>query len=268
MDTALDEIEFLARSKHRVEVLDALAERPHSRADLRALTGASASTIGRMLGEFEARCWIERTEHRYETTLLGTFVAEGMLTLLERMETERTLRGVCQWLPTKEIGFDIELFADAVVTIPEYGAPDRTASRFVELVEETETIRGFTSMPVKSEMEVLFRNAIDGMETELLWPSALTETVLASHPEQAPKAIESDNLTVRIVDDLPCALAIFDDRVGLGNHDRETGILRIAVDTDALEARKWAEELYESYRRNARPLDPEALAVRNSPPSS
>jgi len=259
MDSPLDEIEFLARSPHRVEVLDALAEQPHSRADLRALTGTSSSTIGRMLGEFESRNWIIRGGHQYTVTPLGGFVAAGMIDLVERMEIERTFRDVWQWLPTGVIGFDIELFVDAVVTVPEFGSPDRTVSRFVKLVEETETIRGFSPTTVNSDMEALFRNAIDGMETELMWPADLTEAVLASHPEQASAAIESGNLTVLTNDDLPCSCAIFDDRIGLGGYDRETGIMRVAIDTDALEARRWAEALYDSYRRDARPLDPEAI---------
>jgi predicted transcriptional regulator len=70
-----------------------------------ALAG-EASTIGRMLGEVEDRCWIERGEHRYEATPLGAFVADGLIALLERMETERTRREGWQWLPTEVIGFN------------------------------------------------------------------------------------------------------------------------------------------------------------------
>lgn len=256
---SLAEIAFLARSEHRVEVLDALAERHHSRADLRELTGASSSTIGRMLGEFEDRCWVERGEHRYEATPLGMFVASGVMALLERIDTERKLRDVWQWLPTEVIGLDIELFADAVVTVPEFGSPHRTANRFAELVEETESIRVFTPTTVTSDMDVLFRNAIDGMETELMVPSTLTEAVLATHPEQGPAAIERDNITILINDVLPCACAIFDDRVLLAGYDRETGIMRAAIDTDTPEARRWAEALYESYRRDALPFTPKVL---------
>lgn len=260
MNQPLDEIEFLARSEHRVEVLDTLAERPQSRADLRTMTGASSSTIRRLLCEFEERCWIERNEHEYEATPLGGFVAEGLMALLGRMETERTLRAVWRWFPTEEIGFDVELFADAVVTVPEFGSPDRTAGRFAELVKETETIRTFAPTSIKSDMEVLVRNVVDGMEWELICPSDLIEATLTVRPEQTSAAIESGNLTLlSIDDDLPCACAIFDDRVALGGFDRETGIIRVIIDTDAPEARRWAEELYNSYRRDARPLTPEAI---------
>lgn len=257
----LDEIGFLARSEHRVEVLDALAERPHSRADLRTLTGASSSTIGRMLGEFEDRCWIERTGYQYETTPLGTFVVEGVMALLERMGTERTLREVWQWLPTEEIGFDIELFADAVVRVPEFGSPHLTVGRFAELVKGTDAMRAFTTTTVGADVDVLFRSVIDGMEAELMWPTGLTGTILDSHPKQFSAAIESGNLTVLTNDDVPCACAIFDERVGLAGYDRETGIMRATIDTDADGARRWAEELYASYRRDARPLDPETVVA-------
>jgi len=59
-NSPLDDIEFLARSDHRVTALDALATRPQSRTDLRELTGVSRSTVGRTLREFEARRWIRR----------------------------------------------------------------------------------------------------------------------------------------------------------------------------------------------------------------
>jgi predicted transcriptional regulator len=189
------------------------------------------------------------------------FVAEGMAELLERMETERRLRTAWRWLPTDVPGLDIELFTDAVVTTPALGAPHRTVERFVELVEETDSVRGFAPTTVDSDMDALFRNVLEGMEAELLWPPDLTETILSSHPERFPAAVGSGSLTVLTNEDLPCACAIFDDRVGLAGYDHETGQMRATVDTDAPETRRWAEALYESYRRDARPLDPDALGV-------
>ena len=71
MTRQLDEIEFLARSVHRVGVLDVLAEGPRDRDDLRAATGASSPTIGRVLADLEDRRWIERAGATYELTPLG-----------------------------------------------------------------------------------------------------------------------------------------------------------------------------------------------------
>jgi predicted transcriptional regulator len=261
MDAAVREIEFLARSAHRVEILYAVAERPHRRDELRELTGASPANLGRVLRSFEKRNWIVRDGHYYEVTPLGEFVVNEFRGLHEAMNIEQKLRDVLQWLPAEVIGFDIELFIDAVVTVPEFDSPHQTVSRFVELVNETETLFGFAPTTARSDMEALFRSAIDGMKIEVIFPSILIETVLAFHPEQAPKAIESGNMDILTHDDLPCACAIFDDRIGLAGYDHETGMMRVAIDTDAPEARQWAKELYRSYRRDARPLNPETLVV-------
>jgi predicted transcriptional regulator len=78
VEAAIGDVAFLTRSGHRVSALVALAERPRSRAALRELTGVSASTIGRTLGEFERRNWIRRDGHEYEATQLGAFVAAAM----------------------------------------------------------------------------------------------------------------------------------------------------------------------------------------------
>lgn len=64
MDPPIEEIEFLASSKHRVRVLNALAEGGCDRADLQSVTGAHASTIGRVLGDFEERRWIDIFDDR------------------------------------------------------------------------------------------------------------------------------------------------------------------------------------------------------------
>ena len=53
MDATLEDIEFLVRSTHRVGVLDTLAEGACDRNDLRAATGASASTVSRILSDIE-----------------------------------------------------------------------------------------------------------------------------------------------------------------------------------------------------------------------
>jgi predicted transcriptional regulator len=259
MAQPLAEVEFLARSEHRVEALEALAEAPRRRTDLRDLTGASRSTIRRMLCAFEERGWIARDGRRYEATALGAFVATGVTDLLERMETEHDLRVVWEWLPADTIGLDLELFADAVVTVPEFGAPDRPVDRFVELIEETETLRAFMPTSVGRDVGTLFRNAVGGMNAEVLWPSTLIDVLRNAPPEHFEAALESGNLTVLVHDDLPCGCALFDDRVGLAGFDPETGIVRVTVDTDAPEARRWASDLYAGYRREARLLDSAVL---------
>ncbi len=104
MGSFIEEIEFIASSKHRVGVLEALAEGGHDRRDLESMTGAHSSTIGRVLSDFEERRWIERNGPTYELTPLGEYVADQFADLCDAMEIEGKLRAVWQWLPREMEG--------------------------------------------------------------------------------------------------------------------------------------------------------------------
>ncbi|MFC4552686.1 MULTISPECIES: helix-turn-helix transcriptional regulator [Halorussus] len=258
MESARDEVEFLVRSEHRVEALEALAERPRGRSELRP-TGASSSTVGRTLREFETRGWIVRDGHEYRLTAEGEFVADEVTSLLDRMETRQKLREVARWLPTEKLGISIEAFAEAVVTVVDDEEPYRPVRRYDELIENAETMRAFGTPTLKSaNAGTLFRNVRAGTDTEIIYPSPIVEAVLDWSPEAAERGLASGNLTILLHDTLPCGLTIFDDRVALTGYDPDTGMLRAIVDTDAAEAREWATALYDAYREEAEPLDLDA----------
>lgn len=260
MNAPLDDIAFLARSSHRVGVLDALADRPRDRNHLRAATGASSPTMGRILSDFEERRWIIRNGHTYELSQLGEFVADHFLDLFEAMDIERKLRDVWQWLPREMEGFSIDLFTDAVVSYPGPGYPYEPVERLTQLIDETSRMRGFDSIVYKSvNNETVCRAVLDGMELEYVYsPSALEGTV-AWNPERVMEAASRENCTVLVHDALPdgdrCGLGIVDDRAGICCHDAETGALRAIIDTDAPEAREWAISAFERIRREARIVD-------------
>ncbi|WP_227353035.1 helix-turn-helix transcriptional regulator [Haladaptatus salinisoli] len=266
MNTPLDEIEFLARSDHRVEVLDALAERPCDRNDLRVTTGASSPTMGRILADFEDRRWIDRDGRTYELTRLGEFVAERFMDLREAMETEQKLRDVVPWLPREMEGFTVDLFTDATVSYPGPGYPYQPVARVTQLIEGTESMRGFGTTIVKSSnLEAACRAIIDGMEFEFIYSPGVLETIVTWNPEKVAQADACENCTTFVHDELPdsdwCGLGIYDDRVGICCHDVETGMLKAVVDTDSPAALAWAESVYERYQNEARLLDDEALVT-------
>lgn len=258
----LEDIEFLARSDHRVTALVALAERPRSRADLLEMTAASASTIGRTLREFEDRQWIRRDGHQFEATQLGSFVAAGMQELIERIETEHTLRDVWQWLPTEESGFTIEMGSDAVVTGAGADDPYGPVNRFVSLLRKTDQFRfvGYDVALLEPCKDELRQQILDGMQTEIIDPPTVARHVLSTYEEHCSESLESGNLTVRVHENVPAyGLCLFDDRIAISGYNPDSGTVQVLLDTDAPEAREWAESTYESYRREARPLGLETV---------
>ncbi len=262
-DAPLGDIEFLARSPYRVRTLNALSEEPRSRSELREATGASPSTVGRLLREFEERRWIRRTGHEYETTQLGAFVASGMADLLERIETERQLREVWIELPIDSCELSVEAVSDATVTLAEASAPYRPIDRFVSLLEGTDRFRFLGSElaliePCRTEACQLIA---DGMRAEIIDPPAVAIDVLEAYPELCARMLETGNVTIYLHDDLPeYSLCLLDDRVAIPGYDPVSGTVRALIDTGTDAAREWAESTFVRYRREAEPLPPlEAL---------
>ena len=264
MGPPIEEIEFISSSKHRVGVLGFLSERGYDRADLQSLTGAHASTIGRVLGDFEERRWIERTGPTYELTPLGEYVAERFEELRGAMEVENKLRDVWEWLPREMEGFSAELFADAVVAYPEPGYPYEPVDRVVQLVEESDSVAALGATVFKSVANEAFcRAALDGTEVEVVFSPDVLAATVAWNPDRFEEVAATGHSTILVHDDLPdrerCGIDIFDDRVGICCHDTETRALRAWVDTDAPEARAWARSVFERYRDEARPVDEDVL---------
>jgi predicted transcriptional regulator len=266
MASSLEEIEFLARSTHRSTVLETLASAPRDRTDLRAVTGASSPTVGRILGDFTDRRWVVRHGPTYELTPLGEYVAGRFRDLRDAMETERKLRDVWRWLPREMAGFSVELFADAVVSYPGPAYPYEPVERVSHLIETTEAMRGFGTTVFKSvNNETVCRSVRAGMDYEYIYTPSVLEATVAWDPEQVADAADCENCTILLHDDLPderrCGLGIFDDRIGICCHDAETGALEAVVDTDAAAAREWAVSVFERYRAEARPVGPEEAAA-------
>lgn len=256
-DAPLDDIAFLARSEHRVTALAALARRPQSRADLREMTEASASTIGRTLREFEARQWIRKEGHHFEATELGAFVASGMRELIDRFETEHKLRDVCQWLPIGESGFTIEMASNAVVTDAKAEDPYGPVNRFVSLLRETDRFRfvGHDVALLEPCKDEFRQQILDGMDAEVIDPPSVAKYILSTYKDHCSGPLESGKLTVRVHDNLPSyGVSLFDDQIAISGYNPDSGTVQVLLDTDGPEAREWAESTYESYRREARPL--------------
>ncbi|KTG08777.1 transcriptional regulator [Haloprofundus marisrubri] len=260
MSNRLDDIEFLARSEHRVLALEALVRGPRSRRELLEATEASSSTVGRVLGDFDERQWVVRDGRRYELTSLGRFIADRFLGLVDAMAMERKLRDVWPVVPGELREFSVDQFTDAVVSYPGPGYPYEPVERVGELIDETDRLRGFGTTILKTRnVETVQHNLLAGMEMEYIYSPRVLESVVSSYPEQAAEALGNRNCTVLVHENLPdedrCGVSLFDERVCICCLDPDTGLLHAVVDTDAPDVRAWAESLYEQYRTEAEPLE-------------
>lgn len=222
------------------------------------MTGVSQSTMGRLLRELENRNWIRRVGPYHEATEPGAFVALGIRELVARVETERELRDVWPFLPGEGCGFEMEMCADAVVTVATPDDPYRPVNRFVSLLEDTDRLRfaGF-DVSLLAPCADEFRRALEaGVEAELIEPSGTAAPIVECYPEQSVGTLADGTLSVWMHDDLPTyGVGLFDARVAISGCHPDSGAVAVLVDTGNPGARAWAVSLYESYRREAATFD-------------
>ncbi|MFD1586733.1 helix-turn-helix transcriptional regulator [Halorientalis brevis] len=257
MDAALEEIEFLALSENRIEVLAAVSQEPLTRGELAAVTDASQPTLSRILGDFEERNWIEQTGNRYEATATGRLVASGITDLWETMETERKLRDVVEWLPTDEITFDLDHLHDAEITAPTRTKPNAPAQRSAELLAADDHVRIVSHTLNEQNLSAVHEATVDGnqrFEGVLSQEGIDAITADPTLRRQLRDVLVAPEASVRVAaDDVPLAVSITDDAVHLFVRNDDNVLQAVLVSEDQT-VHDWATEIYEQYRSDATPL--------------
>jgi hypothetical protein len=261
MDPVLEELEFLALSPNRVDVLRLLAAEPHTRRELGSETGASQPTLGRILRDFEERNWISRTGAGYEATATGRLVADGMSEFYELVETELKLRELIEWLPTEELTFDLRALRSATITVPSQTRPGAPVGRIVDLVGDAEQVTVLSHAFNDRMLEAVTEWVDAGGNFEAVFSADAIEPVRndAALADLLRRLADAESASLRVYDGpVPLAVTLTDSVVSLLLRD-DGGRLRPAVDTDSPEVTDWARDVYGRYRADSRPLTSEML---------
>lgn len=245
----------------RRPVLDALRDGALDRGDLEAALGISRATSHRITRSLLDLGLVERVDGRFELTEVGRALGDAADEFAGVTAAGVHLAPAVDALRHRDDvpAIPLPAFADAVVTTPSVGDPHAPAVRFLELLAASDSLRGFDTWSVVPTYMAEFQQAIvDGTETELIDPVDVVEAVMADYPERCVEVCVSGHLTIRLHDDLPFGLAIFDDHVGVcvrdgsGNGDGTgPGGLTAFVDTDDPAVRAWAETVFDAYREES-----------------
>jgi len=250
MEAALEDIEFLALSANRVEVLRLLANGRHTRRDLADETGASQATLGRILGDFEDRAWVRKDSGGYVATATGELVAASFTDLLASLDTERELRPIVEYLPTEAMEFDLRHLADATITTPTGTRPNAPVQRVLDLLDDADEVRVFSHAFNEQSLTVVQEHTATGDQTFRGVFSRSAIEALADESglrERLLDLLATDGVELRVcADEIPLAVTVADDRVHLLVRD-ENGILRASVDTDDAAVREWADDAFARY---------------------
>ena len=262
MNSALDDIAFLANSANRVAILLELADGPHSKHVLMESTDFSRVTLGRILDDLEDRQWITQRGQVCDITPLGAWVIEEFGAFQEMMEAERTLRDVFQWFPADGYGFHISCLADADITSISRADASAPISTLIKQFDLGGRIYCFSFAITSQFLEACWRSVMDGHVTvEWVFTSDVLE-VLRSSPamaRQSREMLESDRATYRHYEgDIPYVVIVSEETVNLRLADRD-GAATALIQTDNEQVRSWAETQFDEYWAAGAPLDAEAF---------
>jgi len=249
----VEDAQFLAGSPLRLRILGLLLERGVAeKRELRAEIDASRTTIQRNLVALEEERLIKEVENStYSHTPIGELVIEEFSNLLDTLELARQWKPLVRWLPAEDGNLDPRVFESAEIVLASEHDPYATVNRHVEAVQSAESIRALLPQIGKQAAETAGRRVNGGeLQVEIVFEQSTFDALLEDphYADALETHIRSPGGAVLAYPGrIPYYLGLIDDLVQVGFADEE-GIPRAMVESDAPEARAWAERTYERFR--------------------
>lgn len=237
-------------------VLEALRAEPLDRREIEARLDVSRATSHRFTQWLDEQGFVEKRDGRFRLTGRGEAIADEVLRFEANVHTVHRLAPLLDIICEDHQEFVIEPFVDANVTRAAPDDPYQPVERFITLLSESETFRGFNTTHMAPLVLGQFHQQIfEETDSEIVYLPHIAEKLFETYPDRASEALDGGHLALRTRDELPYGLAIFDDRVGIGGYDESTGLMHVFVDTDAPIACEWADRVYASVRADSEALE-------------
>lgn len=256
---AIAEVNFLAQSPVRVQILELLCEKGAlTKSELNERFDVSRVTIQRNLEALEGRDWIDNSHPTYAITPLGELVIEEVAPLTDSMAIMRKLQPFLKWMPRNSFDLDPRELADAtIIAVDEKNPTDWVHHHTDRIRSSTNSWGLLPGTGIEAWNAAVDSSADGGFSAELIVDPKVAET-LRSDPLYVDKVetlLERDALDLYTYDgSIPYHIGRFDQYIQIVVADDE-GIPRALVETNSDTVREWGESEFESYREQAEPLE-------------
>lgn len=263
MGDVLEDIQFLANSSNRVQVLDTLTDGSATRRELQEETGVARSTAARVLDEAEARGWVGSEGSRYRITPMGAVMVSEFCSHLETTEGIHHLGKAIDWLPEPAHELDYSYFRDADVTTPSESNPTAAFDRGMELIRAADEYRGLTQNSLPEYMKTICDRVRQGHLDFQGVIEARFVDVLRDDPDRAAHWHDVAHGMWLYDGRIPINMHVVDGTALIWlcdeNQHGEDVVVKGLLESDHPAVVSWAESLYEEYRAEAEPLNPTVL---------
>jgi predicted transcriptional regulator len=258
--TPLDDVDHLARSPHRAQVIQLFATNDWTRRELHEETDIPQPTLGRILGSFQERSWLVRDGETYSLTLHGRLVAQQFVGLLETFGTVQQLPTNGDFEPILDLGFDPQWLRYVDVISPadrsDWYGHLRAAK---QSVGRADTVREVAPGPLPGMAERLLEHLRkDELSIESVFPRKRFESLVADPEERSlfGDVFQTGNADIFLIDDsIRYYLARHDDRAVLDVPSTTGGpVVRLTTDQQAV--LDWVDSTIDEFRGRADPMEP------------
>jgi predicted transcriptional regulator len=235
----------------RAPILRACRDRPRSRRELEAATGASRTTVYRATNELREEGLLESVDGGYRTTPSGEAASRAADRYRSTIETVERLEPLFERVSHPDLLDHAHLLADAELTVADGENKYRANDRAVELFRESDTVRAaMAGSGSRLCIEESTAAATDGeMDVEMCFtPDSMpTSEHLGTDISRLFECFD-----IYVVDEVPFAFLLHDEVATVVGHD-DVGIPVVVAETENPEAYRWLEARYAECRARARP---------------
>lgn len=241
----------------RYEFLVALS-RPKPKPELVTSLDRSRSTVDRAVGSLRDAGLVERSGSEYVATYAGRQATQAYEAFRDRLDALQRAHPVLSALPP-DVDIDPAALHGAAVETTSPSVPTAPTERTVDALDGTTAFRGTGPAVLPRYVDIIeslwSETAVD---VELVVTEAVAESLDSALPDRRDTLAALPNVSLYVTEN-PMPYAVWTAEKADGAVSgivvyTETGINgTINNDTDAMN--EWARERYESYRREARPLD-------------
>lgn len=254
----IEKIEFLVRSYSRVKILDTLAEHGRlDRATLKDRLDIPNSTLQRNLRLLEEEEWIRRKRSECEITTLGKMVAMAFDEIVETMRLNAKLKPAMEWLPADALDINLRKFADASVTLSTPDDPYAPVNKHIDGLRTAEVVKvvlpSLSTQALRIGQDRVMGKGEGIQESEIVIEREVAKTLRANrdYEQMFEEMVATGRMEVYVYEDhLPFYLGLLDDTVQIGVEDT-SGIQRALIEVDNPEVRAWAEDTFETIKRDS-----------------
>ena len=245
-----DKREFLLEAVRRAPLLEYLRCGSANAGDILEGVDMSRSTVHRALDSLTDLEVVQESNGEYELTQMGRIIVEEMDRFGTRLWTASSLTQFLNAIDMSGTEIPIEYLSGATVVRREPRQPHATIHRIMELFEQAEELRMFSTVISPIYVDIGYKQMMNGMAIEAIFEREVVDLMLSEYPEKAYETMAVGNFDVYAHEEIPFELFIFEDRIGMAAHNQQ-GNAEILIEADDPAALSWAEDLYERHLSEA-----------------